>query len=69
MMPIEPRLPWQFRRLLDALTEEDRLRKFRISWAREPRDDDELQAFIEELARNLYNEGCDAWPEDDEEVD
>lgn len=61
--------PPELRRLLEALTEEDKLRKFLHANERQPRDDQELEQFIRELAINLYNDGWDEWPEDDEEVD
>ena len=34
---------------------------------REPEDDDEVEEFVRELARSLYNVGATEWPEDDEE--
>ena len=60
-------VPAGFRRLLAALTDQDRLRKFRLAFEREPASQDELNAFIEGLARDLYNDGWDEWPENDEE--
>ena len=62
-----PRLPKGLRRLLDQLTVEDKYRKFRIGNGREPEDDDEVEEFVQELARSLYAVGADKWPEDDEE--
>jgi hypothetical protein len=62
-------VPAGFRRLLAALTEADKLRKFRIAHKREPASEEELNAFIERLARGLYNDGWDEWPENDEECD
>jgi hypothetical protein len=62
-----PRLPRGLRRLLDQLTVQDKYRKFRIGNSREPEDDDEVEEFVQELARGLYNVGADEWPEDDEE--
>ena len=62
-----PRLPRGLRRLLDQLTVEDKYRKFRIGNSREPEDDDEVEEFVQELARSLYNVGANEWPEDDEE--
>jgi hypothetical protein len=68
-MPRRTKVPAGFRRLLSALTEEDRLRKFRMAFEREPVSDQELEAFIESLARELYNAGYEEWPDDDEECD
>jgi len=62
-----PRLPKGLRRLLDQLTVEDKYRKFRIGNSREPEDDDEVEEFVQELARSLYAVGANEWPEDDEE--
>ena len=61
------RLPKGLRRLLDQLTDEDRYRKFRIGNSREPEDDDEVEEFVQELARSLYKPGASEWAEDDEE--
>lgn len=62
------RVPAAFQRLLDALTEEDKFRKFRIAHDRDPHSDDELEEFIHKIARELYNNDYDEWPDDDEEV-
>jgi hypothetical protein len=62
-------MPPALRRMLESLTEQDKRRKFRHAWEREPEDEEELEAFIHELARGLYNDGWAEWPEDDEEVD
>ncbi len=68
-MPRRTGMPPELRRLLESLTEEDKLRKFRCAWEREPKNERELEDFIQGLARNLYNDGWDEWPENDEEVD
>jgi hypothetical protein len=62
-----PRLPRGLRRLLDQLTVADKYRKFRVGHSREPEDDDEVEEYVQELARGLYSVGADEWPEDDEE--
>jgi len=62
-----PRLPKGLRRLLDQLTVEDKYRKFRVGNGREPEDDDEVEEFVQVLARSLYAAGATEWPEDDEE--
>lgn len=62
------RLPKPLRKMLAALTDEDKRRKFRYAFEREPASDDELDAFITELARQLYNDDYDEWPENDEEL-
>jgi hypothetical protein len=62
------RLPKALHKMLAALTEEDKLRKFRYAFNREPASDDELEAWIVELARGLYNDDYDEWPENDEEL-
>ena len=59
--------PKALRRLLNQLTEEDKLRKFRYAHERAPTDSDELDRFIEEIARELYNAGFDDWGEDEDE--
>ena len=46
-----PRLPRGLQRLLDQLTVEDKYRKFRIGNSRAPEDDDEVEEFVQELAR------------------
>ena len=58
-MDDSPRLPKGLRRLLDQLTVEDKYRKFRIGNSREPEDDDEVEEFVQELARSLYRRRCD----------
>lgn len=66
------KLPKELRRLLNQLTDEDRLRKFRHAHGRDPAGDEELDRFILSVARELYNEGWDEWPDGegtDEEVD
>ena len=63
------RLPKALRKMLAVLTDEDKLRKFRRAFNRDPASDDELDFFITELARELYNDEYDEWPEDDEELD
>ena len=67
--PDHPETPPVLRRMLDSLTEADKLRKYRIAFEREPASDEELDAFIEHLAVELYNAGFDAWPENDAECD
>lgn len=62
-----PRLPRPLRRLLDQLTVADKYRKFRVGHGREPEDDDEVEAYVQELARGLYAAGENEWPPDDEE--
>jgi hypothetical protein len=62
------RLPKGLRRLLSALTYEDKLRKFRYAKERDPASEEELQRFILVLTRELYNAGFDHWLEDDEEL-
>jgi hypothetical protein len=62
------KVPKPLRRLLAVLTEEDKLRKYRRAFEREPSSEEELEAFIEMLAVELYNSGWDAWPEDDDEI-
>ena len=62
------RLPRGLRRLLSALTYEDRRRKFRYAHERDPVSDEELERFIHSVARELYNAEFDEWPEDDEEL-
>lgn len=61
------RLPRGLRKLIEALSYEDKLRKFRYSQEREPQDDEELEAFILEVARELYNAEYDDWPSDEDE--
>ncbi len=61
------RLPGALRRLLAALSYEDKLRKFRYANEREPASEEELQAFIVRIARELYNHGMDQWPDDQDE--
>ncbi len=61
------RLPKGLRKLVSALTLEDKLRKFRYAHEREPRNDEELNTFILEVARELYNADYDEWPEDEDE--
>ena len=63
------RLPKPLRKMLSSLTEEDRLRKFRYAHQRDPESEEELDAFILELARELYNNDWDEWPEDDQELE
>ena len=63
------RLPKPLRKMLSSLTEEDKLRKFRSAQQREPASDEELDAFILQLARELYNDDWDEWPEDDQELE
>lgn len=63
-----PRLPKGLRKLLAALTYEDKLRKFRYAHERSPHDEEELDEFIMDLARQMYNADCDEWPDDDEEL-
>lgn len=63
-----PRIPKGLRRFLGQLTYADKLRKFRLAHNRDPADDEEMEAFVTELARGLYNDGWEEWPEDDEEV-
>jgi len=62
------RLPKGLRKLLAALTYEDKLRKFRYANERAPRDDEELEEFVLRVARELYNADYDEWPDDDEEL-
>ena len=57
-----PRLPKGLRRLLDQLTVADKYRKFRIGNSREPEDDDEVEEFVQELARSLYAAGANPLP-------
>ena len=64
-----PRLPRGLQRLLDQLTVSDKYRKFRVGHSREPEDDDEVEAFVQELARNLYDAGANDWPPGDEECE
>ena len=59
--------PKALRRLLNQLTEEDKHRKFHNAHERAPTDPDELDRFIEEIARELYNAGFDDWGEDEDE--
>lgn len=66
-MSNKPRLPNELRKLLAALSYEDKLRKFRYANEREPASEEELQAFIVRVARELYNHGMDQWPEDQDE--
>jgi hypothetical protein len=63
------RLPKEMRKLLATLTYKDKLRKFRHSHEREPDSDEELEDFVVELARELYNAEYDEWPENDEELE
>jgi hypothetical protein len=67
-MPRSGRLPKQLQRMLDKLTDEDKLRKFRYAHNRDASSLEEAEIFVTEVARNLYNEGYDDWPEDDEEL-
>lgn len=62
------RLPKGLRKLLSALTYEDKLRKFHYANERAPRDDEELEEFVLRVARELYNADYDEWPDDDEEL-
>ena len=62
-------LPKGLRRLLDQLTVSDKYRKFRVGHSREPVDDDEVEEFVQELARSLYAAGLSVWPEGDEECE
>ncbi len=55
--------------MLAALTEQDRLRKFRCAHGQDPVSARERDTFIRRLAVGLYNDGWDEWPENDEEVD
>ncbi|HEU5117870.1 MAG TPA: hypothetical protein VFT74_14685 [Isosphaeraceae bacterium] len=61
-------MPRELRALLAALTYEDRLRKFRYAHEREPHNDAEMERFVQNVARELYNAGIDEWPENDEEL-
>jgi hypothetical protein len=63
------RLPKEMRKLLAALKYEDKLRKFRYAHEREPDSDEELEEFIVDVARELYNAEYDEWPENDEELE
>jgi hypothetical protein len=54
--------PEGLRRLRAALTDEMKLGKFREVFDREPSCQQELELIIEELTREMYNEGCDEWP-------
>ena len=67
-MDDEPRLPKALRRLLGLLTYADKLRKFRYVHDRDPDSDEEMEAFVVDIARGLYNVGANSWPEDDEEL-
>ncbi|MCE9533743.1 MAG: hypothetical protein K8T89_21835 [Planctomycetes bacterium] len=62
------RLPKGLRRLIAQLSYEDKIRKFRICKYREPVDEDELEAFIVGIARELYNSDYEEWPEHDDEL-
>jgi hypothetical protein len=63
-----PQLPKGLRRLLSQLTYADKLRKFRYAHDRDPESDEEMEAFVIDVARGLYNVGAEEWPEDDEEL-
>jgi hypothetical protein len=62
------RVPRELRKLLTALSYEDKLRKYRYAHQREPDSDEELDDFIAKLARELYHAEFDEWPENDEEL-
>ena len=51
-------------RLRETLTEERALREFREVFGREPRSDEQLAMFIEQLTLEMYNAGWDAWPDE-----
>jgi hypothetical protein len=67
-MAVRGRLPKELRKLLVALTYEDKLRKFRYAHERAPQSEEELNEFIFEVARELYHAEYDEWPENDEEL-
>jgi hypothetical protein len=59
LMAERGRLPKGLRRLLSALTYEDKLRKFRHAKERDPVSVEELERFIRATARELYNAEID----------
>ena len=63
------RLPKELRKLLAALTYKDKLRKFRYAHEREPDSEEEVEDFVVEVARELYNAEYDEWPENDAELE
>jgi hypothetical protein len=54
--------PKALRRLRANLTDDLKLHKFRTAFDREPSCEEELDLFIEELTREMYNSGCEEWP-------
>ena len=60
------RLPKGLRRLMRIPTYADKLRMFRVVHDRDPGNEEELETFVVDIARQLYNAEQDEWPEDDE---
>jgi hypothetical protein len=56
--------PAALRHLRSTLTDEMKLREFRKVFNCEPSSDQDLDFFIEELTREMYNAGRDEWPEE-----
>ena len=55
--------PKGLRRLRAALTDERKLQEFRKVFDCEPSSQQDLDFFIEELTREMYNAGFDEWPQ------
>jgi hypothetical protein len=60
------RMPKGLRRLIGMPTYADKLRMFQVVHDRDPESEEELESFIIDIARQLYNAEQDEWPEDDE---
>ena len=63
--------PKVLRRLRASLTDQMKLHKFRAVFDREPSCEEELDLFIDELTREMYNSGQEEWPVDpsDDEIE
>ncbi len=64
--PSEPRrrrAPKGLARLRAKFTYDRQLKEFRKVFARDPADDSELDSFVEEFTREMYNSGWDEIPE------
>ncbi len=53
--------PAALRRLRATLTEERKIEEFRITFGRDPKSDEELDLFVEDMTREMYNSGLDSW--------
>ena len=55
-------VPEGLRHLRRTLTEPMRLRAFRETFGRDPRDDEELDEFVRHYTLEAYNAGWEEWP-------